>query len=96
MYFPSFVYPLQPLVIVNSAAILSCGLVAAGGFAVGHLIRSMGLETIVPAGKSEASGEHAERRLLDEEQSFLQLFDNFKLIYRNASGEKVGKSNNYK
>ncbi|XP_043863296.1 uncharacterized protein LOC6572778 [Drosophila mojavensis] len=81
--------PPRPLVIVNSAAILSCGLVAAGGFAVGHLIRSMGLETIVPAGKSEASGEHAERRLLDEEQSFLQLFDNFKLIYRNASGEKV-------
>ncbi|XP_017859002.1 PREDICTED: uncharacterized protein LOC108611036 [Drosophila arizonae] len=81
--------PPRPLVIVNSAAILSCGLVAAGGFAVGHLIRSMGLETIVPAGKSEASGEHAERRLLDEEQSFLQLFDNFKLIYRNASGERV-------
>ncbi|XP_017967284.1 uncharacterized protein LOC108659063 [Drosophila navojoa] len=81
--------PPRPLVIVNSAAILSCGLVAAGGFAVGHLIRSMGLETIVPAGKSETAGEHAERRLLDEKQSFLQLFDNFKLIYRNASGERV-------
>ncbi|XP_022214646.2 uncharacterized protein LOC111069063 [Drosophila obscura] len=38
--------PPKPLVIINSAAVLSCGLVAAGGLLVGHLIRSMGLDAI--------------------------------------------------
>ncbi|EDW59267.2 uncharacterized protein Dvir_GJ10380 [Drosophila virilis] len=81
--------PPKPLVIVNSAAIVSCSLVAAGGILVGHLIRSLGLETIVPDVKSEDSAKHTARSLVDEEQSFLQLFDNFKLIYRNASGDRV-------
>ncbi|KAL7731187.1 hypothetical protein ACLKA6_014378 [Drosophila palustris] len=81
--------PPKPLVIVNSAAIMSCGLVAAGGLIAGHLIRSMGLETIVPDAKSEESAKHTARSLLDDEQSFLQIFENFKLVYRNASGERV-------
>ncbi|XP_062124814.1 uncharacterized protein LOC133837916 isoform X2 [Drosophila sulfurigaster albostrigata] len=78
----------RPLVIVNSAAIFSCGLVAVGGIIVGHLIRSMGLETIVPDPK-EDSAKKAARGLLDEQQNFLQIFDNFKLVYRNESGERV-------
>ncbi|XP_064552887.1 uncharacterized protein LOC135438490 [Drosophila montana] len=81
--------PPKPLVIVNSAAIVSCSLVAAGGILVGHLIRSLGLETIVEDVKSEDSAKHTARSLIDEEQSFLQLFDNFKLIYRNSSGDRV-------
>ncbi|XP_023034869.2 uncharacterized protein LOC6637670 [Drosophila willistoni] len=40
--------PPRPLLVINSAALVSCGLVAAGGLLVGHLIRSMGLESIVP------------------------------------------------
>lgn len=76
---------------MNSAAIVSCSLVAAGGILVGHLIRNLGLETIVPDVKSEDSAKHTARSLVDEEQSFLQVFDNFKLIYRNASGDRVGE-----
>ncbi|EDV93209.1 GH18394 [Drosophila grimshawi] len=81
--------PPRPLVIVNSAAIFSCGLLAASGLIVGHLIRSMSLENIVPDSKSEQSSNHKARSLLDEEQNFLQLFDNFKLVYRNTSGDRV-------
>ncbi|KAH8310440.1 hypothetical protein KR044_001367 [Drosophila immigrans] len=78
----------KPLVIVNSAAIFSCGLVAVGGLIAGHLIRSMGLETITPDAKDDAA-KHTARGLLDEQQNFLQIFDNFKLVYRNVSGERV-------
>lgn len=95
--------PVQPLVIVNSAAILSCGLVAAGGAVVGHLLRSMGLDTIIPDFKKEETEAKSEakptvkpaaRGLLDEDSGgMLQLFENFKLIYRNASGQRVGESN---
>ncbi|XP_034488580.1 uncharacterized protein LOC117792516 [Drosophila innubila] len=79
----------KPLLIVNSAAIFSCGLVAAAGLLAGHLIRSVGLETIIPDAKSEEPAKHTARSLHDEEQSFLQIFDNFKLVYRNASGERM-------
>ncbi|KAH8388382.1 hypothetical protein KR093_005375 [Drosophila rubida] len=78
----------KPLVIVNSAAIFSCGLVAVGGLIAGHLIRSMGLETITPDAKEEAA-KHTARGLLEEQQDFMQILDNFKLVYRNASGERV-------
>lgn len=93
---------LQPLVIVNSAAILSCGLVAAGGAITGYLLRSLGQETIIPDLKKEETKAKSEknsttkpatsRGLLDENVGgVLQLFENFKLVYRNASGQRVGE-----
>ncbi|KAH8417895.1 hypothetical protein KR222_007854 [Zaprionus bogoriensis] len=82
--------PPRPLVIVNSAAILSCGLVAAGGAFAGYLLRSMGLETVAPDLKKEESEPKQEARgLLDGEAGMLQLFENFKLIYNNSSGQRV-------
>ncbi|XP_033241940.1 uncharacterized protein LOC117186015 [Drosophila miranda] len=97
--------PPKPLVIINSAAVLSCGLVAAGGLLVGHLIRSMGLEAITEdeppsSGRPKSSEEEAPatseaghnataRGLLDKDRSFLELFENFKLVYRNETGERV-------
>ncbi|XP_033240334.1 uncharacterized protein [Drosophila pseudoobscura] len=100
--------PPKPLVIINSAAVLSCGLVAAGGLLVGHLIRSMGLEAITEdepptSGRPKSSEEEAPatseaghngtaRGLLDKDRSFLELFENFKLVYRNETGERVESS----
>ncbi|ALC46249.1 CG18682 [Drosophila busckii] len=78
----------KPLLIVNSAAIVSGGLVVAGGVLVGHLLRSMGLETIVP----DNTPDHRKRRLDTDEQSLLQLFEHFKLVYRNDSGARVETS----
>ncbi|XP_034660538.1 uncharacterized protein LOC117896368 [Drosophila subobscura] len=105
--------PPRPLVIINSAAVLSCGLVAAGGLLVGHLIRSMSLEAITqdnsPAtsGTPKSSEENTSpsthpdtlvsnataRGLADRrDRSLQQLFENFKLVYRNETGERVESS----
>ncbi|KAH8381979.1 hypothetical protein KR009_001203 [Drosophila setifemur] len=105
--------PPKPLVIINSAAVLSCGLVAAGGILVGHLIRSMGLEAITeddhhrpifgntshhnPKSSEEMtsstpSPNATSRGLFNEEQSFSRILENFKLIYRNESGDRVATS----
>ncbi|KAH8385893.1 hypothetical protein KR200_005851 [Drosophila serrata] len=109
--------PPKPLVVVNSAAVLSCGLVVAGGLLVGHLIRSMGLETIteddhkpilgnVSSNNTKVSEEEDSstssttqsatnatyRGLFEEELSLPKIFDNFKLIYRNETGERVATS----
>ncbi|XP_030371617.1 uncharacterized protein LOC115621916 [Scaptodrosophila lebanonensis] len=82
--------PPKPLVIINSAAILSGGLIAGAGLLVGHLIRSMGLESVDAKDESgENEDGHNARSLFDDEQGFLQLFDNFKLVYRNESGGRV-------
>ncbi|KAH8308222.1 hypothetical protein KR059_008455 [Drosophila kikkawai] len=109
--------PPKPLVIVNSAAVLSCGLVVAGGLLVGHLIRSMGLEAItgddhkpilgnVSSNNTKSSEEEdtstssstlsannaTYRGLFEEELSLPRIFDNFKLIYRNETGDRVATS----
>jgi len=100
---------------VNSAAVVSCGLVVAGGVLVGHLIRSLGLETITgddqrpifgnssthkpksseedsPSSTPAPSTSNATARgLFDDSLSFPGIFDNFKLIYRNETGDRVGK-----
>ncbi|KAH8246960.1 hypothetical protein KR032_005512 [Drosophila birchii] len=110
--------PPKPLVIVNSAAVVSCGLVVAGGLLVGHLIRSMGLEAItgddhrpilgnVSSNNTKYSEEEEDsstssstlsstnatyRGLFEEELSLPKIFDNFKLIYRNETGDRVATS----
>ncbi|XP_041451777.1 uncharacterized protein LOC121405230 [Drosophila obscura] len=116
--------PPKPLVIINSAAVLSCGLVAAGGLLVGHLIRSMGLDAITQddspghghghgpttSGRPKSSEESPSststsgggavltnataRGLLDRDRGsgILELFENFKLVYRNETGERVESS----
>ncbi|XP_017055270.1 uncharacterized protein LOC108097481 [Drosophila ficusphila] len=110
--------PPKPLVIVNSAAVVSCGLVVAGGVLVGHLIRSLGLEAITgdptkpifgnssflkPKSSEEISptstpspGLNAtnatSRGLFDEDLNISGFFDNFKLIYRNETGDRVATS----
>ncbi|KAH8247759.1 hypothetical protein KR038_009619 [Drosophila bunnanda] len=109
--------PPKPLVVVNSAAVLSCGLVVAGGLLVGHLIRSMGLEAItdddrkpilgsVSSNNTQVSDEEDSstssstqsatnatyRGLFEEELSLPKIFDNFKLIYRNETGDRVATS----
>jgi len=100
---------------VNSAAVVSCGLVVAGGVLVGHLIRSLGLEAITgddqrpifgnssthkpksseedsPSSTPAPSSSNATARgLFDDSLSFPGIFDNFKLIYRNETGDRVGK-----
>ncbi|KAH8293856.1 hypothetical protein KR054_005281 [Drosophila jambulina] len=107
--------PPKPLVIVNSAAVVSCGLVVVGGLLVGHLIRSMGLEAITgdhhkpilgnvssnynntfpteedaSTSSSTLSANNATYRgLFEEELSLTRIFDNFKLIYRNETGDRV-------
>ncbi|XP_016950987.1 uncharacterized protein LOC108025189 [Drosophila biarmipes] len=108
--------PPKPLVIVNSAAVVSCGLVVAGGVLVGHLIRSLGLEAITaddqrpifgnssahkpksseevpPSSAPATSAPNASARgLFDDSLSFPGIFDNFKLIYRNETGDRVATS----
>nr|AEN86877.1 MIP10831p1 [Drosophila melanogaster] len=106
--------PPKPLVVVNSAAVVSCGLVVAGGVLVGHLIRSLGLEAITgddqhlifgnssthkpksseeegssstPAPKNSTNA--TARGLFDDNLSFPGILDNFKLIYRNETGDRV-------
>uniref|UniRef100_A0A6P4DXB9 Uncharacterized protein LOC108037970 n=1 Tax=Drosophila rhopaloa TaxID=1041015 RepID=A0A6P4DXB9_DRORH len=97
------------LVIVNTAAVVSCGLVVAGGVLVGHLIRSLGLEaitadenrpifgnssTLKPKSSEEPTNatNATSRALYDENLSFPGIFDNFKLIYRNETGDRVATS----
>ncbi|XP_017131177.1 uncharacterized protein LOC108148609 [Drosophila elegans] len=108
--------PPKPLVIVNSAAVVSCGLVVVGGVLVGHIIRSLGLEAITGDEnrpifgnssilKPKSSEEDASystpapipanatsRKLDDESLSFPGFLDNFKLIYRNETGDRVATS----
>lgn len=62
----------------------------------------MGLDTITEDLKKKKETEAktetkpAARGLLDVDSGgMLQLFDNFKLIYRNASGQRVGESARY-
>ncbi|XP_017076202.2 uncharacterized protein LOC108111318 [Drosophila eugracilis] len=108
--------PPKPLVVVNSAAVVSCGLVVAGGVLVGHLIRSLGLEAITgdnpppifgnsslhkpksseedtPSSTPAPSSTNATARgLFDDNLSFPGIFENFKLIYRNETGDRVATS----
>ncbi|XP_017008713.2 uncharacterized protein [Drosophila takahashii] len=108
--------PPKPLVIVNSAAVVSCGLVMAGGLLVGHLIRSLGLEAITgddhrpifgnssthkPKSSEEdissstpapSNSNATARGLFDDNLSFPGIFDNFKLIYRNETGDRIATS----
>ncbi|KAH8326141.1 hypothetical protein KR067_002381 [Drosophila pandora] len=110
--------PPKPLVIINSAALLSCGLVAAGGIFVGHLIRSLGLEAITgdahrpifgnssnhrPKSSEEmttttmapqASNNATSRGFFEDEYSLPKIFENFKLVYKNETGDRVGESKN--
>ncbi|XP_039493738.1 uncharacterized protein LOC120453213 [Drosophila santomea] len=105
--------PPKPLVVVNSAAVVSCGLVVAGGVLVGHLIRSLGLEAITghdqrpvfgnssthkPMSSEEeettstpapSSTNATARGLFDDNPSLPGILDNFKLIYRNETGDRV-------
>ncbi|XP_032311745.1 uncharacterized protein LOC6499001 [Drosophila ananassae] len=108
--------PPKPLVIINSAALLSCGLVAAGGIFVGHLIRSLGLEAITgdayrpifgnssnhkPKSSEEmttntmapqASNNATSRGFFEDEYSLPKIFENFKLVYKNETGDRVATS----
>ncbi|KAH8268231.1 hypothetical protein KR026_002323 [Drosophila bipectinata] len=108
--------PPKPLVIVNSAALLSCGLVAAGGIFVGHLIRSLGLEAITgdahrpifgnssnhkPKSSEEmttttipppSSDNATSRGLFENDFGLPKIFENFKLVYKNETGDRVATS----
>lgn len=105
-------YSLQAMVNINTASLITSGLLAGGSMIVAHLLRSLSFlkgrsvedeETTHAEGSSEEAEkkiynenetENREKRDADSQNYFYDaknLFDHFRLVYKNDTGERIGK-----
>jgi len=73
---------------INTAALTITGILAGAGIFVGHLFRTFGWKT--KSGEKKPSERRVD--LQNEDNHLLNVLENFKLIYRNDSGSKIGKT----
>ena len=83
-------FTFQALLNINTAALISTGLLATSSAFISYIFRRY-----IVLGKEEKAAEKNRRSDNGLENELLSALNNFKLVYKNSSGARVGKALKY-